>query len=367
MPPHLLLGHLRTGEIVAELDAPADFTDQLSAAGSARATISLDAVPVDVDLLAVTAPWRHFMAVSEQDTVLWAGPLVPRTRPPAAGEITLSAAGLWAVFDHRVLARYGSWGFTDPRADLVLTFRSLPGVALDIVRTALDRPHGELPLVLPNLNSSGDETRSYYGYELATAGERLTQLTQAETGPDLHFMPRFTADRSRIEWVLRVGTPVLSQRGVDFHFDDGRQLVAYGWDEDGSVMADTVLVPGDGVERGRLIGRASNDALPRAGWPALDTVITSHSSERQPDVLDAHARAYLDVVRTGITRDSAIVRTDTTPTLGSYLVGDHVVLTPRADRATPAGQRRRRITSITYRASTPTTAELGLAPVPATT
>lgn len=83
-------------------------------------------------------------------------------------------------------------------------------------------------------------------------------------------------------------------------------------------------------------------------------------------MLDAHARAYLEVYRTGVTRDTAIVRADTNPPLGSYQVGDRAVLTPRPDRATPAGPRPRRITAITYRSSAPRHVELTLAPAPTT-
>lgn len=372
MNVRLLLGHLRTGEIVAELDAPADFSDELSAAGSARATIAFEAVPRELDLRSITAPWRHYLAIATSgantDRVLWAGPIVPRTRRPDAGsgtgQLEVTASGLWALFDRRVVARFGDWEFTDERADVILTYRSLPGIALDLVRVGTNRPHGELPLVLPRLNSSGDQERRYYGHELATVGERLKQLTDADDGPDLHFLPRFTADRARVEWVLRVGQPHLGQPGLAWYFDDGGNLVDYGWDEDGSVMASGVVVPGDGIERGRVIGLAVDDTLPRAGWPALDTVITDHSSEKQRDVLDAHARAYLAAYQTGTTRDTAIVRADTDPALGTYLVGDRVVLTPRPDRVTPAGPRERQITAIAYRASTPHTVELTLAPVP---
>ncbi|MGH3762938.1 hypothetical protein, partial [Actinophytocola sp.] len=209
----LLLGHLRTGDIVAELDGQADYTDQLSAAGSARATIALDAVPPEVDIRAVTTPWRHYLAITSDtstdtatgETVVWAGPIVPRRRAPNTSAVEVSASGLWAVFDRRVLARLGDWAYTDPQADVILTYRSLPGVALDIVQVALDRPHGELPLVLPRLNTSGDLERRYYGHELAPAGERLKQLTADENGPDLHFHPRYRPDRSGIEWVFRVG------------------------------------------------------------------------------------------------------------------------------------------------------------------
>jgi hypothetical protein len=365
----LLLGHLRTGDIVAELDGEADYSDELSAAGSARATIPLDAVPPEVDIRAVTTPWRHYLALiepGEHDRVLWAGPVVPRRRAPSVNAVEVSASGLWAVFDRRVLARHGDWAYTDERADLILPDRSLPGIAVEIVRTALDRPHGQLPLVLPHVDNSGSEQRSYFGYDLASAGERLTQLTADENGPDLHFHPRYRADRSGIEWVLRVGQPHLTQPGVEWYFDAGGNLLDYGWDEDGSVLASAILVPGDGMERGRLIGRASNDALPLVGWPALDSVISTHTSEKQPQVLDAHARAYLDAHRTGVTRDTTIVRTDAEPRLGAYLPGDRVVLTPHPDRATPAGPRARRITAIACRSSTPHVAELTLAPVPAT-
>lgn len=362
----LLLGHLRTGTIVAELDGQADYTDELSAAGSARATIALDAVRAEIDIRAVTTPWRHYLALDHDGALLWAGPLIPRRRTPATNTIEISASGLWAVFDRRVLARLGDWDYTDPRADVILTYRSLPGIALDIVRTAIDRPHGELPLVLPRLDTSGDHERSYYGHELATAGERLKQLTELDDGPDLHFHPRYRADRSGIEWVLRVGEPHLTQPGIEWYFDYGGNLADYGWDEDGSVMASTVLVPGDGIERGRLIGAAADTTYPNAGWPALDYVVTDHGSVSDPATLAGHARGYLAAYRTGITRDTAIVRTDTPPTLGTYQVGDRVVLTPHPDRATPGGRRERRITAITYRTSTPHTAELALAPVPAT-
>ena len=363
----VLLGHMRTGGIVAEFGSgDADYADELSAPGSARATIPLDAVPHGVDIRAVTAPWRHYLALDHNGMVVWAGPVVTRRRAPSSDVIELGASGLWAVFDHRVLARLGDWPFTDPRADLVLTYRSLPGVALDIVQVALDRPAGELPLVLPRLNSSGEVERRYFGYDLAAAGERLRQLTADQDGPDLHFHPRYRADRSGVEWVLRVGQPHLVQPGVAWHFDDGGNLAGYGWDEDGSLQASTVLVPGDGMERGRLIGHAAEAALPGVGWPALDTVVSDHTSEKQPAVLDAHAQAYLTAYRTGVTRDTAIVRTDTAPRLGAYLPGDRVVLTPRADTATTPGQRNRRITAITHRTSSPHTAELTLAPVPAT-
>jgi hypothetical protein len=361
----LLLGHLRTGAIVAELDADAEFTDELSAPGMARATIALDAIPAGVDVRAVTAPWRHFLALDHGGTIVWAGPVVTRRRAPNTASIELGASGLWAVFDHRVLARLGDWPYTDPRADLVLTYRSLPGVALDIVRAALERPAGELPLVLPRLNSSGDYERRYYGHELASAGERLRQLTADQDGPDLHFHPRYQADRAGIEWVFRVGQPVLTQPGAVWHFDDGGNLTGYGFDEDNSVQASTVLVPGDGMERGRVIGTATDLALPDVGWPALDTVIQDHASEKQPRVLNAHAAAYLAAYRTGVTRHTAIVRTDIPPRLGTYLPGDHVVITPQADTATPPGERVRRITAIAHRTSNPTTAELTLAPAPA--
>ena len=277
----------------------------------------------------------------------------------------IAASGIRALLDRRVLARLGEWDHTDPRADLVLTNRSPAGIALDLVQVALDRPHGELPIVLPRMDGTGDQTRTYFGYELATVGQRLTELSDLDTGPDIHFRPRFRRDRSGIEWALRIGTPHLTQPGAPWHFDHGGNLLEYGWDEDPSVMASTVLVPGDGIERGRLIAHAENTALQDIGWPALDTVITDHTSEKQPDVLDGHARAYLDAYRLGTTRDTATVHTSTHPTLGRYAVGDRCVITPKPDRATPPGPRSRRITTITHRISRPDVAELTLAPASA--
>jgi hypothetical protein len=362
----LVIGHLRSGDIVADLDATADYTDELAGAGSARAVIPLDTVPREINLRGITAPWRHFLAITRDETVLWAGPIIPRRHPAPGDMVEVTASGIRSVFDRRVLARLGDWDYTDPRADVVLTRRSLAGITVDLVRIALDRPHGDLPIVLPAIDGSGDEQRVYFGHELAMVGQRLTELSDLDTGPDLHFQPRYRPNRSGIEWVLRIGRPHLAQAGASWHFDHGGNLVDYGWDEDGSVLASTVLVPGDGIERGRLIGRAENTALQDIGWPALDTVITDHTSEKQPDVLAGHARAYLDAYRHGITRDTATVHANTTPQLGRYLVGDMCVITPKPDRVTPLGPRHRRITGITYRTSSPDVVELALAPAPTT-
>ncbi|MGI8310660.1 hypothetical protein [Saccharopolyspora hattusasensis] len=364
MPYRVLVGHLRSGRVVAELPGEYTFEDTLDGAGSGRATIPIDAVPEVLDLAAVTEKWRHFLAIVRGGHVVWAGPIVTR-KPNANGSLEVGASGLAAVFEHRVLARFGPWEFTDPRADVILTGRSLRSIAVEIVRTALNRPHGELPIVLPDMDPTGGEERRYFGHELAMAGQRLQQLSKEENGPEVQFTPRFRADGLGVEWVMRVGDPYLTQAGARWHFDHGAGLVSWNWDDDGQNQASSVFVPGDGTERGRLIGHAQDDHLLDAGWPPLDTVVSDFASVKDPAVLSNHARASLTAYRAGVHKDTAVVRGDHPPTPGTYRPGDLVVLLPRPSRLTPAGPRVRRITGISRQGGgSEDTLELTLAPIP---
>jgi hypothetical protein len=360
----VLTGFLRTGEVLAELPGDPDYTDTLNAAGTATASIPLDAVPAEVDLRAVTAPWRCFLAITRGRAVVWAGPIVTRRRQPGSDVVEIGATGLWSIFDRRVLARLGSWGYADERADIVLTDLTLPSIAAEIVRTATNRPGGELPLLLP-ASVAGTNQRSYYGYELASAGQRLTQLVGVDGGPDLHFAPGWTPDSARIQWTARLGNPYLGQMGSEWVFDHGAGLVDWGSDEDAANMATTALVPGDGMEHGRLIGTATDTTLVDAGWPALDLVNSDHTDVKDAATLNAYARAYQNAYRSGIELDTAVVRADTDPQPGTYLLGDDAVFQPQPDRWNPTGPLRRRITQITRRSGGPDVVSLTLAPVPA--
>ncbi|MCK2237701.1 MULTISPECIES: hypothetical protein [unclassified Crossiella] len=360
----MLVGHLRTGRIVEELPGVVDFTDTLSDTGSARLSVPLTAVPKSVNLAGVTAPWRTFLAVVRGAAVLWAGPVITRRRPIGSATIEIGAAGLLALFDRRILARTGPWSPTDEQADVVLNGLSLDGIAVEVMRAALNRPDGDLPLVLPRA-SPGPHFRRYFGHELASAGQRLRQLSTLRDGPDIHFAPRLRPDGSAIEWVARLGTPHLGAP-TEHHFDYGAALLDWGFDEDGARMASHVSVPGDGVERGRVIGRANTADLVEAGWPPLDLVVGDFSSVKHQSTLDSHARAYAEVLATGVVTDTAVVRGDLEPAPGSYLVGDHVALTPRPDRWTPAGTVHRRIMQISSRPGERDELTLSLAEVPAT-
>ncbi|MCP3800314.1 hypothetical protein NLX83_13705 [Allokutzneria sp. A3M-2-11 16] len=365
-PYRTVVGHLRSGHILADLprSTTTEYTDTLNDTGSARATITIADVPPELDVLALLAPWRHYLAILRGTAVLWAGPIIPRRRAARSAVVEINASGLYAVLDRRLVARHGPWELTDPRADVHLTYRSLPGIALELLKIATERPDGDLPLVLSPVNTFGQHERRFYGYELGTVGQRLRQLSTVDGGPDVHFAPRLHRDGDRIEWAARIGEPHLNQRGQRWHFDAGAGLLAWGWDDDPSVMASRILVSGDGMERGRQIGAATDDTLTRAGWPVLDRVISDHGSVRERSTLDGHARAYLDAYSTGITAETLTVRADREPLPGSYLVGDVIAVTPRPDRITPAGTRTRRVLSITRRSAGPDVLDLTVAPVP---
>ena len=69
--------------------------------------------------------------------------------------------------------------------------------------TATAKKKTEMPAPI-----AGGNTRTYYGYEFATAGQRLSEITQVQNGPDVLFVPYFSAPNV-IRHKMLIGNPTL--------------------------------------------------------------------------------------------------------------------------------------------------------------
>jgi hypothetical protein len=293
----VLYGDLRTGRITGELPcADAPWVQALNGPGSIdQVTVPDDAIR-RFGLRHGTAPARCFLAADLDGRLQEAGPIWSRVYDWEAGQLTLGAAGLWSLFDYRMVLPVLAAGQKVQKATTVITGVDYGTLARRLVAQAMTHAGGDLPLVLED-ERPGTRTETFPGWKLLRVGDQLRELTQRETAaPDIRFVPRYKAgDRRFVEWVLETGTetrPQLAQTGADWVFDTTARrspVLGIGTDEDATVMGSRGWVTGEGSEEDTLIATAYDPALvDRHGYPLLEQEDSRSTVDRQ-STLDGHA------------------------------------------------------------------------------
>ena len=102
----VLYGDLRTGRILGQIDATgAAWAQVLDDAGSIDQVTVPDDVIRALDLWRMAPAARTFLAIEVDDRIQEAGPIWSRTYDWEAGTLTLGAAGLWSLWDHRKVVK----------------------------------------------------------------------------------------------------------------------------------------------------------------------------------------------------------------------------------------------------------------------
>ncbi|MCP3801861.1 hypothetical protein NLX83_21580 [Allokutzneria sp. A3M-2-11 16] len=330
-PWSVWIAHTRTGRLVAELPTigTPKWTCAVNAAGSVEVVVALGdpGVPKRDALRAMLAPVRFCLAVAYGQHLVQAGPIWTHRYTDTNATLTIGASGLWGLFERRLVLPPHYSAITDPSADLRIGPASLHSLARALVEAGESRPRADLPVVYPP-EIAGTNSRIYRGFDLRPLGDALRSLGSEDGGSEVEFRPRFTEDRERLEWVMRIGAPLLAQSGAPRVYDYGAGLVAVDADTDGSNLASAVFVRGNGMERGLLTGHAVNAELVDAGYPLTEVVIGDHTSVTEQSTLDSYARAYAAMLSRPTELWSAVVRTDPGdggPTLAGLAPGDFVV------------------------------------------
>ncbi len=274
------------------------------------------------ELLSAIEPARCFLAVLEGDHVLEAGPIWAHSYDVTTGILAVKASGLRSLFDHRYVVGVVASGSAAASWSATYT-GSLGTIAKRLIELAMSHAGGELPVVLPD-ETPGSNTRTYNGYDLGPLGARLDELMGVINGPDIAFEPRLTADRLGIEWVMRVGDPLLHQRGDD-HVWDSRVpqggVSGLSVERDATGLAQRAWVTGEGMESALLMERAEDPALLDAGFP-LTEVADSRPTVGRRSTLQSHAESALRASLRPWATWSATVQASASPRLGTYRPGD---------------------------------------------
>lgn len=255
---------------------------------------------------------------SQSDYIAQAGPIwsaeLQSESPPV---LQIGGTGLWGMWSARIQVP-GSWtaskGFADSTSVATYGPTSLQGIAVAILTDAVTR--GSLPVDLPAA-IAGTQSRTYYGYNLATVGQTLQELTQVDQGPDILLAPYFS-DPNHVRWSAQIGNPTLSQPGTPLYFDYGANLTSVLPSCDGSHMSTTSYVKASGVSASVLWAQSTDSTLIAAGWPLMEWVDTGHSDLVDQAAIQAQATANQALYGRPVETWKAVARTDVAPLLGIY-------------------------------------------------
>lgn len=366
-----LIGDLRTGKITAVVPVTgATWQQVVNAAGTISATVNTAAVEVaGLDLYHTAAPPRAFLCIQYDQTIIAGGPIWTAHANWSAGTLTLGAAGMWSMFDARMLIPVLAEPLTLGAAQAATTTyptsanKSLGDIAAALVAQALAHVGGNLPIVAPAAQGlTPGATRTYNGYDVASVGQRLAELTAVIGGPEVRFQPRYkSTDPTSVEWVMLVGSPAqpqFVQGGLDWTFDASvpKSMVSdIDVDISAKVMATRAWEVGGGTGVGVLLSQADSTALTSAGYPLTEFVDRTHNGVLVQADLDAYAAQLLTDHNRPAVALKIKVRNDGAPAdgasasgprLGQYVAGDYCQLVVPSGWYLPAGARRARILQI---------------------
>lgn len=344
----------RTGRVGWELPYTAlQWSNPINDAGQLRATLviedALDAVrdqgaldPRNILREVLTGPFRFSLALAWGNNVVFAGPYLPATDPGDTPTVDVGAAELVRIFDKRLMIDEEN-GFSD----IVFGPTSNANLIKNIIDKSTDGYGRELPITCSNPpNATGPYTLVYHWWDLAKTADALTNLTSQEDGPDYRLDPYFYigADGLYLAWELHVGEPNLGASQSPWTFDDTNAVVSR--DIDAMRMASTFYVPGSGQDEKKTTAYAVNTTLIERGFPALEDIDGGYSSETDITRLISYANADVSRYLAPVDKWTLKVRADAEPGLGTYRVGDAMLVDIRRHPIIAPGTYTRRITEI---------------------
>lgn len=242
-----------------------------------------------------TDEWRFSIAICygngtrPGDYICQAGPILStqmtQENPPI---IQFGGSGLWALLRATMQLNGSTWNgiSVNGSSGADATYPgSLAHIARQILGNALVR--NPMPLDIP-VTGDGTDTRTYYGYDLASAGQRLYELTQVQNGPDILLKPYFS-DTNTIRHQAMIGQPSLVTAGNPAIFQYPGNIISILPTRNGSTLSTRTFERGNGSQYTTMFSQSSDPTLVAAGWPNLEFADISHSDVIVQADLDAWA------------------------------------------------------------------------------
>lgn len=301
----------------------------------------------------LSGPWRFSLVLKWGTTVVWAGPYISMSRQAGTSssgsiKVELNAAEIAKMFSRRVLVAPGASSPTDVSADTVFGPNAAkPHIAATLIAQAMVGTGNALPITVVDPGGAGTNTRTYFGYDLAYYWTRLSELSAETDGPEIRFDPRITSTSSGdfVSWVTQIGSPHVGRNGTTWVFDSGVNSIV-GLDGDGSGTTLGVWAAGNGQSRDKVIAHTTDTTSLAVGWPMLETVDTSRTSETLYPTLASYSASVLAAYKKPVMAFKVSVPADLNPMVGTYRVGEDFAVDIHGDPVITDGFYTRRIGAI---------------------
>ena len=172
--------------------------------GGLSATFALS----DPDVQATSAgglltPIDRAIVVEYEGVVMYAGMIWDDDYNRDTQTLTINHEdAAWSIMALRLIAE-------DRTGNIPSWVKTYTGMEYDtiikrLVQLATSGAGRTMPIMYEDDYSGGRE-RKYYGYNLDTALDSITEIMDLPGGPDVDFRPEWNADKSGIQWTLRTG------------------------------------------------------------------------------------------------------------------------------------------------------------------
>lgn len=285
-------------------------------------------------------PWSAGLLLTFTDT--WgreepwiAGPIYDYGNE-SVDELQLQCAGIRKVLEHRTI-----W------QNLSYKNMTYGDIAWSLIKHALDRPGGSLPIEHGISTEDGRYERTYEHWNLANNGidKRLTELSEVINGPDMMFRPVWANDEhTKIKWVFTHGTslsPLIPQLRVpDFDTTAARtEVLNPSITTSGAGLRHRVWCTGAGEGEGTAFDFAQDLKGVEQWQPFLEDVI-SDADQSEKTKLKAKADGALRTASAMV--DQLSFKFDgysKKNPVGSFHVGDRASVTLKGWHSIPDGTR----------------------------
>ncbi|MEN0083992.1 MAG: hypothetical protein AAGC66_04410 [Leifsonia sp.] len=362
MATRWVVADLRTGDRLMDIPVVSgDWDDPLNTAESLSATISVrDPQVQKLAPRSATTPAKTILAALDGDTFLAGGPIWARRYDRDKGTVTLGAAGMQSIWDHRLILTViaqtlGVNQFiipdpTDPKKTIpnpqlqtAYTGLWLGTILKRVLQQAMAWTGGALPIIFqPDETSTNtDHDRTIEGTEFRKIGDFIRDTTRVIGGPEVNFQGRLRADRKGIEFLFQTGTGaqplITSTSDVVWNLTAPKSPISnFQVDEDATGLASVAWQVGGRSTDTVLTSRQTDSFLTDAGFPLLESFDSSHTDVSKQATLDGWAAA--DLQRRPLETWSFDAQMHGKPSIAEYAVGDfHTIRIAKYNRKARIG------------------------------
>ena len=329
-----------SGLVGAEVEMSTNGRFDIILNGTGNATVTVQKSSLEGITKRWLRPWAQgFLLTLESEALgevpVFAGPI---TAPPDeyTDSLSFSVSGIRVILEQRyATVKDFDTDLTAMKASkLEYKNYSLAGIAQDLVRRAIGKEGGYLPIRFATNPGTGTHTRTYHGYDLENnrVDKRLSELSDVIGGPDIMFVPEWVSEtRQHIRWAMYTGTPGYPAivQNWTMVFDAGApesQISELSMNVDGSHYATRHYATGTGEGAGIVMRMSQNKDWLKDGHPLLENS-TSYPSVGKGDTLAPYARQ--GVVKSPLVELHATVDiADQRSPIGRWMVGHEAIVKP---------------------------------------